>query len=172
MTRASISTLVIGAALIGGCRGQAKDREPPQNVDVSKDTMKPMQHTDDMQAVRNDSIQFATSRRRGATLPTLDRQVVLTGPPEAVAIAERGEVAVLDQLVPLLADRDRAWAAEVMLAAMTGREADIVNSFQARPSSFFDEVGQGAKDRWQRWLDEVRGKLQWDAAQKQFTLRE
>jgi hypothetical protein len=121
-----------------------------------------------MQAIRNDRIQFVTMRPRRSTLPTLDRQVVLTGPPGAMALVERGDVAVLDKLVALLGDPERAWAAEVVLAALTQREADIVNSFQARPGEFFDGVGQGAKDRWQKWLDGARGKLQWDPEARQF----
>lgn len=122
-------------------------------------------------AIRNDTIQFATMRRPDATLPTRDRMVVVVAPPEAVALARRGDLALLDQLVALLADPERAWAAEVMLAALTGHEADLVNDFQGSPGSFLDVLGKTAPERWQAWLAGVRGKLQWDAASNQFVVK-
>ncbi len=121
--------------------------------------------------IRNDRIQFAAMRPRDATLPTRDRIVVVTAPPEAVALARRGDIALLDQLVALLADPERAWAAEVMLAALTGNEADLANDFQGTPDSFLDALGKTAPARWQSWLPKVRDKLAWDASRTQFVVR-
>jgi hypothetical protein len=165
MARVSITTVFAGAVLLGACSKNATDRTERVH---NGEPVKPMQKTDDIQAVRNDRIQFATMRPRGSTMPTLDRQVVLTGPPEVVALADRGDVAVLDELIALLADPERVWAAEVVLAALTGREADIVNSFQGHPAEFVQSLGQGALDRWRAWLGDARGKLHWDASHRRF----
>ena len=140
---------------------------PPHNDAPAAMTDAPDLHA----AIRNDSIQFATMRPPEATLPTRGRRVVVVAPPEAVALARRGDVALLDQLVALLADPERAWAAEVMLAALTGNEADLVNDFQGSPESFRDVLGKNAPQRWQAWLATVRGKLQWDASRDQFVVR-
>ncbi len=130
-----------------------------------------MNKPDDLQAVRNDRIQFATMRPPGSTMPTRDRRVVVTAPEEAVALAARGDLRVLDQLVALLDDADRAWAAEVLLAAMTGHEADLVNDLQGSPEEFATAIGRGAKARWQTWLDGARPTLAWDATRKQFVTK-
>jgi hypothetical protein len=122
-------------------------------------------------AIRNDTIQFATMRPPEATLPTRGRRVIVVAPPEAVALARRGDPALLDQLVALLADPERAWAAEVMLAALTGNEADLVNAFQGTPESFPDALGKTAPARWQSWLAKMRDKLSWDAARNQFVVK-
>ena len=148
MTMTGAVSLLVMSALLSGCGGKHVH--------------------DELQAVRNDRIQFATMRPPEATLPTRGRRVVVTAPPEAVTLATRGDLAVLDELVPLLADPERAWAAEVMLAALTGHESDFVNDLQGAPEGFAGSLGKGAKDRWQTWLDGVRGTLRWDAASRQF----
>jgi hypothetical protein len=129
------------------------------------------EQVDEMQAIRNDTIQFATFRPPDATLPTRGRQVMVVAPPEAVALARSGNLAAIDRLLPLLGDPDRAWAAEVMLAAMTGHDADLVNDFQREPKDFLPVFGQGLKERWQTWLDGVRDKLKWDEQRHRFVVK-
>lgn len=130
-----------------------------------------MSTTDDLQVVRNDTVQFVTFRPPGAQLPTRERQVRVAAPAEAVALARSGDITVLDRLVPLLADPQRAWAAEVMLAAMTGHEADMVNDFQRDPDKFLATYGQGMKERWEKWLGEHRNRLQWDESRLRFVVK-
>jgi hypothetical protein len=103
-------------------------------------------------AVRNDRIQFATMRPPGSAFTTLDRRVVVTGPPELVELVASRDPQVVTHLVELLPDRDRAWAAEVLLAAMTDHESKIVDAFAATPDEWWDTVGQTAHERWTTWL--------------------
>jgi len=119
-------------------------------------------------AVRNDRIQFATRRPEGSPFSTLERRVVVTGPPELVTLSGVGDIRVLDALVRLLEDRERGWAAEVLLAAMTHREDQIVDSFATTPDQWWETVGKTAKDRWADWLAQTRHRLTWDPDDKVF----
>ncbi len=123
-------------------------------------------------AVRNERIEFVTMRPPGSEFAVLDRRVVVTGPSELVKLAELGELRVLDELVNFLQEPDRAWAAEVLLAAMIRREEKIVDSFAATPNEWWDSVGKTAYERWSKWLQETKGKLVWDSKKKTFIVRE
>jgi hypothetical protein len=76
-------------------------------------------------AVRSDRVEFVTMRPPGSPLAILDRRVVVTGPPEVVELSRSGDPRLLDALVDLLGDRDRAWAAQVLLAALTRHEEKL-----------------------------------------------
>ena len=119
-------------------------------------------------AVRNDRIQLVTFRPPGSAFATLERRVVVTGPPELVKLSKTGDLRVLDQLVNLLSESDRAWAAVVLLAAMTGQEAKTVDVYAAHPDQWWDTVGSTAREYWSRWLDEEREKLVWDVEDSIF----
>ena len=71
---------------------------------------------DILASVRNDRIKFATMRPPGSQFASLDRRVIVTGSPELVELSASNDPQVLSYLVELLGDRDRAWAAEVLLA--------------------------------------------------------
>ena len=123
---------------------------------------------DMLAAVRNDRIKFATMRPPGSQFVSLERRVIVTGPPELVELSASGDPQVLNHLVELLRDRDTGWAAEVLLVAMTRREDKIVDSFAAAPDKWWDAVGKTAYDRWNSWLNESRNKLVWDSENKVF----
>jgi len=115
-----------------------------------------------LDAVTDNKIEFVTTSIDRATLPTLGRRVVVTGPPEVVKLLSIGDVRVLEELVGLLRDPHRAWAAEVVLASLTHNEEDIVNAFAAHPDQWQDSAGKNAYGRWNEWLQSSRGKLVWD----------
>jgi len=118
-------------------------------------------------AVQSDQIEFVTMRPEGSPFATLERRIVVTGPPELVELASSGDVLMLDELVKLMNDPDRAWAAGVLLAAMTRREEKMVDSFAAAPDQWWNTVGKTSHQRWSTWLKEARG-LEWDSANKVF----
>lgn len=126
--------------------------------------------TDELHFVNNDTIEFITARPSNSNFSTLERRVIVTAPPAAVELAGSGDAQALDSLVGLLAKPDRAWAAEVMLAAMTGREAKQVDSFARSPEKWWDDVGMDAEVRWQVWLDKNRKQLKWSDAESMFVL--
>lgn len=121
-----------------------------------------------LKAVRNDRVEFLTTMPPDSPFALLGRRVVVTGPEELVELSRAGDPQVLDELVELLKEPDRAWAAEVLLAAMTRKEAEIVNSFAANPRDWWPAVGSTAHGRWSAWLSEVRGRLKWDAGEGVF----
>jgi hypothetical protein len=119
-------------------------------------------------AVRNDRIQFVTAAPEGSPFTTLDRQVIVTNPAELVALSKTGDFRVLESLVGLLADSQRAWAAVVVLAALTGVESKTVDVFAAHPDQWWQALGPTAQERWQAWLDETKGTLVWDKNENVF----
>ena len=105
---------------------------------------------------------FVTARRPGSPFATLDRRVVVTGPPALAELAAQHDRAVLTGLVELLRDPDRAWPAAVALSALTGRETDVVEAYAGRPRAWWDAAGVDAHERWGAWLEEVGDRLAWD----------
>jgi hypothetical protein len=147
------SAIVAGLAL--GCRGNHVESE-----NANEDTMQVVQR---MTAVQNAKIEFSTFRPPGSTRAVIGRRVKVTAPPALVTMSQTDDLTILDELVPLLSIRERAWAAEVMLAAMTGHEADLVGNYGGEPNAWIDTIGATARDRWSRWLAEHRAALTWDA---------
>jgi hypothetical protein len=131
-----------------------------------------MQLTQLLNAVTDENIEFLTTRHNHAAMPTLDRRVVVTGPPDVVKLLPIGDVRVLEELVTLLRDPNRAWAAEVVLAALTHNEEDIVNAFAAHPERWQDSVGKNAYDRWNKWLTSHERALSWDPQEQVFVERQ
>jgi hypothetical protein len=127
-----------------------------------------MDLNDSLISVRNDRIQFVTTSSPDSRFANLDRRVVVTGPPQLVELSRSGDVRILDELVTILKDRDRAWAAMVLLSALTRREEEIVNAFANSPEKWWDAVGNSAHERWSKWLNESRAKLIWDADNRVF----
>jgi hypothetical protein len=130
-----------------------------------------MTRSDRLAPVQNDRIQFASMRPPGSRFAALERRIQVVGPPEAAQLTETGDPALLDELVPLLSVRDRAWAAEVMLAALTGLEADLVADYTGKPDAWIDGLGATAPARWKTWLDQHRAQLVWDAPSRSFVAR-
>jgi len=129
---------------------------------------KPMKLDEMLKSVRNDRIQFATQRPPGSPFAVLDRRVKVIGPPELVDLAASGDVRALRELVGLLQDPVRAWAAEVLLAAMTRREEKLVDTYATNPEKWWTDTGQTAYQRWSAWLATVAPKLVWDENEKTF----
>jgi hypothetical protein len=115
-------------------------------------------------------VEFATMRPPGSPFAVLERRVVVTAPEPLRELSRAGDVETLDELVACLRDRDTAWPAEVLLAAMTGAEAKEVETFGADPAGWWATFGEGAHDHWAQWLDENRERLRWDPEAAIFTV--
>ena len=63
----------------------------------------------------------------------------------------------------MLKDPDRAWAAEVLLAAMTRNEEKLVDSFDGGPDKWWETLGETAYERWSKWLEENKHRLVWNS---------
>jgi hypothetical protein len=118
--------------------------------------------------VRDKEIRFLTMRPAHSHAATLERRVVVTGPPELVALAQTPDPLVLEELVNVLRQPHRGWAAFVLLAAMTGREEKIVDSFASTPDEWYASLGDHSYANWSSWLEQVKHKLVWDAERGAF----
>lgn len=166
MGNVTVVTLLVlscffASGLITGCH------TPPIKEENSQ-----MELDEMLSAVRNERVQFATMRPPGSAYAVLERQVVVTAPPELVQLSQTGELRVLDELVELLRDPDRAWAAEVLLAAMTRREEKMVDTFATMPDQWWESAGQTAYQRWHTWLAAERDKLVWDSENNVFVVKQ
>lgn len=121
-----------------------------------------------LSSVHNDTVQYGTRRPPDSPFVTLERRVFVMVPPEVALLSETGDPAVLDALVPLLRDRDRAFAAAAVLAAMTRNEEKWMDVYAADRDGWWNTLGKTAFDRWNAWLRDNRAKLVWDASQKYF----
>jgi len=130
-----------------------------------------MELTELLSQVRNEAVQFVTMRPPDSPFVTLDRRVIVTGPAALVRLSRMGDSAVLEALVALLKERERAWAAVVMLAAMTGRESKVVDAFAGTPGEWWEPLGKTAHDRWSVWLRETKEHLVWDPKDGMFVER-
>src|SRR5262249_36561141 len=124
-----------------------------------------------IQAVHNDTIVIATARPPWAKTATLERRVLIGGPPEVVRLCESGDVRILEKLLPLLADPARAWAANAVLAKLTEMDEKTVDIYMRDPRGWWDAYGANARQRWRRYLDEWRGGLVWDRDRGAFVTR-
>lgn len=129
---------------------------------------KNMRKSDMLNTVYNNRIEFATMRPPGSRFAMLERRVVITAPPELVELSASNDIQILDELVNLLQQQDRAWAALVLLSAMTQREEKIVDSFATDPDDWWQSLGQDAYGRWHKWLEANRDKLAWDPDKRIF----
>jgi hypothetical protein len=155
---------IVLAGFLAACGGSSQ--EPLAN------TAAPAQPTSEIAklvgALRSDTIEVATMRPPGARTALLERRVLVVNPPAARRLAELGDPAVLDALVPLLDDPTRAWAAEVLLERLARVDEKQVDIYVRDPAEWWRTLGAGARARWQRWLDAHRGKLVWDADEGAF----
>jgi hypothetical protein len=163
-------SMALVVSLLAAC-GSSTPTKPVEHVESHAPAEQPMPQTPELQAIRNDNIQYATYTPpgdRGKAPPSLYRQLSVTAPPEAFELTRSGDARAFDVLVPMLDDPERNWAAVVMLAALTGHDASIVIAFE-NAEGFKGTVGEhDARKNWESWLAEHRAKLQWDAERHQF----
>jgi hypothetical protein len=72
----------------------------------------------------------------------------------------------------MLKDPNRAWAAMVLLAAMTREEEKLVDVYATSPAEWWDSIGETAHERWSKWLKGKKQNLTWDDEDKVFVEKE
>jgi hypothetical protein len=118
--------------------------------------------------VRNACVEFVSSRPAGAKTTALERRIDVTGPPALVALLREPDLRLLQQLIHLLGDEHRAWAAHVLLASLTGHDAKNVELYASAPERWWHDFGASAVARWQAWLDQQAAHLSWDTQERLF----
>jgi hypothetical protein len=121
--------------------------------------------------LRSAPISFVTTMADAHPSMPRGRQVVVTGPPAVMDLLAAPDVALLAALVANLREPATAWSAEVVLAALTGRDAEIVDAFAQSPKEWLATLRESAEQAWRTWLAAHRASLVWSPAQRRFTLR-
>jgi hypothetical protein len=122
-------------------------------------------------SLRSATIRVATYRPPNSQLATLERKVTIIGPDEAKRLEAVGDPAILDELLPLLDDPERAWAANVLLAKLTQSDEKTVDIYAAQPDRWWQTFGPHARQSWQRFLDEHRGLLVWNSGMAVYDVK-
>ena len=106
-----------------------------------------------LNSLNNKTIQFATYIPTGSPFISIGRKIKIIGPEEAVKITRYGEQIIPD-LIKLLHDEERDWAANVVLSSITGRDALIVSVY----ADNYEKWKKTQKKRdviyWENWLNE------------------
>ena len=122
----------------------------------------------DLDSVRTDRVEFVSSRPAGAMTTALERRIDVTGPPALVALLQDPDLRLLQHLIQLLGDERRAWAAQVLLASLTGHDAKSVELYANEPERWWRSFGASAQLRWQAWFDQQASHLSWDTKERLF----
>jgi len=126
-----------------------------------------MSARDDMLALlRAAPVDFATTS--GGTGTPAQRRVVVVGPEAVLDLIAAPTLDLLDALVAALGDATTAWPAEVLLAALTGREAEIVDAFARMPEAWLATQRAAALAAWSAWLARDRDRLEWSEREGRF----
>jgi hypothetical protein len=101
--------------------------------------------------------------------PTYGIKVI--SPPDAVALTQKGDIALLYQLVELLDNKNRGWAAFILLAQITSNDKRILSS---NPNRWWSEQGQNGREkkRWSGFLKAMGKDLYWNPQKGYFMYRE
>jgi hypothetical protein len=79
-------------------------------------------------ALHNDTIRFGTYIPKDSPFISMGRKVKILGPEKSVEIVSYGE-RIIPDLIALLRDEDRDWAAHVVLSSITGGDAMTLSVF-------------------------------------------
>lgn len=129
-----------------------------------------MKWHDYLSSIDNQNIQFATMRPPGSAFATLERKVVIIAPKAAVNLTKIDDAALIPALIELLQNSQKAWAAEILLTAITGGDGKIVESFSGSSDEWWDNVGQNAYGKWHNWHQENKENIVWSKSEKIFVV--
>jgi hypothetical protein len=113
-------------------------------------------------AVSNKTIRFASFRPPESPFATLERQVKVTGPDSVLELIRFADTSLLPSLIEFLKTPEKAWAAEIILTAITETDGKILESFSLNPSKWWDAIGLNAFTKWNTWYLKNRDKIKWD----------
>jgi hypothetical protein len=106
-----------------------------------------------LNSLNNKSIRFATYIPKGSPFISMGRKVKIIGPEEAVTIAQCGERMVPD-LIKLLDEEEKDWAANVILSSITGRDALMVSAYADDHEKWKTTQKERDVIYWENWVNE------------------
>jgi hypothetical protein len=114
-----------------------------------------------VEKLRNDSIQWATERPPGSPFVSAGREIRILEPFGLEAAAQSPN-ALVPALLACFDDADKDWAANLVLYALTGRDALPLSAGEGKIEDW--RRGGKASDRryWLAWWSANQGRLQWN----------
>lgn len=120
--------------------------------------------------VNNKTIRFATFRPPGSSFATLERQIKITAPDSVVELIRLADTSLLPSLIEFLKTPKKAWAAEIILTAITETDGKILESFSGNPSTWWGTIGVNAFNKWNTWYSKNKNKIVWDEKMQIFKM--
>jgi hypothetical protein len=158
-------------AIFALCASQSSE------VSLAQQSTKPQQEIRDLvQAICTickRPVRFRTyeDKHIGTIYITPVTKIKIIAPAEAVTLTKTGDVSVLYQLVELLDNKDRGWAAFTLLAQMTDNHNRILWS---NPEKWWKEQGSNGREkrRWTGFLKAAGKDLYWNSQKGYFMYRQ
>jgi hypothetical protein len=115
--------------------------------------------------------QTSTEERTGDIYITQEPSIRIVSPPQAVQLSKVGDVLLLYELTELLDNKDRGWAAFILIAQMTNNDSRVLNS---NPEKWWKEQGINGREkkRWSGFLKSVGKDLYWNPNKNYFMYKE
>jgi hypothetical protein len=167
----SFRKLLLVVAISVSCASQSSKNSLAQQTTKSKQEIR-----NQIQAVCNNCkrpVRFMTYKDKhvGTIYISPISKIKIVAPTEAVILTKTGDVAVLYQLVELLDNRDRGWAAFTLLAQMTDNHNRVLWS---NPEKWWKEQGINGREK-RRWLGLLKAAskdLYWNPQKGYFMYRQ
>lgn len=125
-----------------------------------------------MAALRIAPVSFATLAAPAGGNAPAQRRVVVTGPPVVLDLLAAPTVELLEAVADALRDATTAWSAEILLASLTGHQAQIVDAFARSPDMWLATQREQAVDTWSVWIATRKASLQWSERERRYTWSE
>jgi hypothetical protein len=123
-----------------------------------------------LKSVNNKTIQFATYRPSGTKTALLERKIKVTGPDSVLTLMLQADVDLLPALIDLLKDSTKAFAAEIILTALTDANGKTIEAFSGNPEEWWKTLGVNAYQHWNNWYEKTKKSIEWDKSKKIFVM--
>lgn len=124
-----------------------------------------------LKSVTNKTIQFASYSPERSTFAVLERNIIVTGPDSVLQLMKAGDIAILTSLIDLLKDSTKAWAAEIILTALTAGDGKVIESFAGDPKKWWEAAGANSYTYWDSWYKKNQDVIEWNNETQKFELK-
>jgi len=124
-----------------------------------------------LKSVNNKTIQFASYSPERSAFAVLERNIIVTGPDSVLQLLQAGDTAILPSVIDLLKESTKAWAAEIILTALTAGDAKVIESFNDDPQKWWETVGANSYAYWNSWYIKNKDSIEWNSDTGKFDLK-
>jgi hypothetical protein len=118
-----------------------------------------------LDSLQNDRVRYATALPEGSPFVSAGREIKITAPTDLLQAFQPGIERMVPALIRLFDSPDQDWAANVLLYALTGRDAMLLGGFEANIGKWRDLQKESDRRYWTGWWEKNRGKLAWSGRQ-------